>query len=196
MLASIVLLVPTYGPRLADAFGVLKTRELTWRTPGLVGGRGRARADPRAALPRSADAPESRRGQVLRRERLRPGHVPGRRPHRDAHAAPACCCAGTRRRRTRKSSTGSSARRRLATTTTAPPRVAGVRCLPPNGGAADCAIEMDTVGVTRGTTFLDTSKPRQGQVGLPDRRDGQLAERRQRRRRDGRQPAGDRHSPR
>ena len=36
-----------------------------------------------------------------------------------------------------------------------PPRVAGVRCLPPAGGAADCAIEMDTLGVTRGRTFVD-----------------------------------------
>ena len=75
-----------------------------------------------------------------------------------------------------------------------PPRVAGVRCLPPNGGAADCAVEMDTVGVTRGHTFVDTPGPGKGRWAYRIGVMGNWLNDVEGRRRDGRQRPGDRHS--
>jgi hypothetical protein len=34
----------------------------------------------------------------------------------------------------------------------------GLDCLPPNGGAADCSIQMDALATTRATSFVDSTK--------------------------------------
>ncbi len=163
MLASIVLLVPTYGPRLADRFGVLRARETTWRTPGLIAGAvvlGLIPALLFVALPslhnRSAAkyfeenvyVPVTYQGVGLTATRT-PGGVLLRWHAPAAHAK-------VFYRIFRQAAFGYYDYR-------LPPRVAGVRCLPPNGGASDCAVEMDTVGVTRGHTFVDTPGPGKGQ---------------------------------
>jgi hypothetical protein len=36
-----------------------------------------------------------------------------------------------------------------------PHRINGVRCLPPNGGAKDCQVEMKTITITRGRAYVD-----------------------------------------
>jgi hypothetical protein len=41
-----------------------------------------------------------------------------------------------------------------------PHRINGVRCLPPAGGAKDCQVEMKTIQVTRGHSYLDPGPPR------------------------------------
>ena len=162
MLASITLLVPTYGPKLADAFGVLRTPQLTWRTPALVTGAVVLGLIPTLlflVLPAlnnhsaakyfeenvyvpvtyqslGLTATPTARGVVLR------WHSP------PAHAK-------IFYRILRQQALGYYDYR-------LPPRVAGVRCLPPAGGAADCSLEMDTLGVTRGHSFVDAPGPGKG----------------------------------
>jgi hypothetical protein len=162
MLASITLLVPTYGPRLAESFGVLKRPPLTWRAPGLVGGavvlglvpvllflvlpalhdRSAAKYfDENVYVPvtyRSLGLTATRTSQgVLLRWQAAPAHA---KVFYRVFRAQALSYYDWR----------------------LPPRVAGVRCLPPAGGAADCAIEMDTLGITRSLTFRDSTSPGKG----------------------------------
>src|SRR5207253_563159 len=39
-----------------------------------------------------------------------------------------------------------------------PHRINGVRCLPPNAGAADCHLEMQTLAITRDHAYVDRSR--------------------------------------
>ena len=162
MLASVVLLVPTYGPRLADAFGALRTPTLRWKTPGLVAGAVVLGLIPSLlflVLPaldnRSAAkyfeenvyVPVTYQGVGLTATQTKAGVL------LHWHAPPAHAKVFYRILRREAFSVYDYK---------LPPRIAGVRCLPANGGAADCSIEMDTLGVTRGNTFVDTTKPGKG----------------------------------
>ena len=162
MLASILLLVPTYGPRLADAFGVLRTRQLTWRTPGLVAGAVVLGLIPTllflvfpALHNRNAAkyfeenvyVPVTYQSLGLTAKATPAGVV------LHWHTPPAHAKVFYRILRQRRSATTTTGSRR---------EWPGVRCLPPAGGAADCSIEMDTLGVTRGHTFVDASRPGKG----------------------------------
>ena len=192
MLASIVLLVPTYGPRLADGFAARRTRQLTWRSPSLVAGAvvlgliptlvflvlpALNNRDAAKYFEENVYVPVTYRSLGLT-AKATPGGVV-----LHWHAPPAH--AKVFYRVFRQQAFGVYDYR-------LPPRIAGVRCLPPAGGAADCSIEMDTLEVTRGRHVRRRLEAGQGPLGLSDRRDGELAERRQRRRRDGRERACDR----
>ncbi len=162
MLASIVLLVPTYGPRLADGFAARRTRQLTWRSPSLVAGAvvlgliptlvflvlpALNNRDAAKYFEENVYVPVTYRSLGLT-AKATPGGVV-----LHWHAPPAH--AKVFYRVFRQQALGVYDYR-------LPPRIAGVRCLPPAGGAADCSIEMDTLEVTRGDTFVDASKPGKG----------------------------------
>jgi hypothetical protein len=162
MLASIVLLVPTYGPRLAAAYSAIKTPELTWRTPGLVTGAvvlGLVPALLFLVLPALHDRSAAKYFEENVYVPVTYGSLGLTATSTPAgvvlhwRAAPAH--AKVFYRVFRAQAFGYYDYR-------LPPRVAGVRCLPPTGGAADCSIEMDTVGVTPSLSFIDTSKPGKG----------------------------------
>lgn len=157
MAAAIVLLVPTFGPRLAEGFPA-RAEPLRWRSRPLLAAAvlvGLLPAVLFLALPPLKDA---RAAKFFENNT----YVPVTNGQVRLHAAPGP--GGVELTWRTPPSTANVFYRvfrfkadyvydyRL------PHGINGVRCNPPTGGASDCHVEMDTLTVTRAHRFLDPAK--------------------------------------
>jgi hypothetical protein len=157
--AAIPLLVPTVGPRIAEAYRV-RRRPLRWRARPVLAAAVALGLVPLVAtsvLPRAG-------GPTTANDFSKDLFLPidgsfdpvaragprGVELHWDARAAGGA---------TVQYQVWRSERVRPAADRQPPPVVDGIRCRTASGGAADCAIEMDILGTTATTDFRDTSAP-------------------------------------
>jgi hypothetical protein len=157
--ASIPLLVPTVGPRIAEAFPAPR-RPLKWRSRPVVAGLVVLAAVPLVAVVMLPTA----RGPSTASDYSRDLFLPVDSSFRPvARAGPG----GVELRWKGRGARGSTVQYQVwrsepvrpAADRQPPPVLDGIRCRTAGGGAADCAIEMDVLGATSTTSFRDEHAP-------------------------------------